>query len=209
MKKIKLSFAALALLAVFSFSSCNQESKVVEVEEEVVVEQEGVSGTFTVDTEASQVEWLGKKITGEHFGTIAIQDGSFTAENGVLVSGNAVIDMTSITVLDIEDEESNAKLTGHLSSDDFFGVENFPTSTLSFSAEGDAFVGELTIKGITKPVSFNAELTEVEGLVVAVGTITVDRTEYDVKYGSGKFFDNLGDNTISDEFKLSFTIVAQ
>ena len=208
MKKITLSFAALALLAAFTFSSCKSKTEPV-VEEEVVVVEEGISGTFTVDTEASVIEWLGKKVTGEHFGEISIQDGSFTAENGVIVEGNAVIDMTSITVLDIEDEEGNAKLVGHLTTEDFFNVAEYPSATLSFNAEGDALVGDLTIKGITNPVTFNAELSEVEGQTVAIGTITIDRTEYGIQYGSGKFFENLGDKTINDEFKLSFTIVAQ
>lgn len=208
MKKITLSFAALALLAAFMFSSCKSKTEPV-VEEEVVVVEEGVSGTFTIDTEASEIEWLGKKVAGEHFGTIAIQDGSFTAENGVIVSGNAVIDMTTITVTDIEDAEKNASLVGHLSTEDFFNVAEYPSATLIFSAEGDALVGDLTIKGISKPVSFTAELNEVEGQTVAVGTITIDRTEYDIRYGSGKFFEDLGDKTINDEFKLSFTIVAQ
>lgn len=208
MKKITLSLAALALLAAFSFSSCTSSPEPV-VEEEVVVVEEGISGNFAVDNEASTIEWLGKKVTGEHFGKIAIQDGSFSVENGVLVSGNAVVDMASITVEDIEDEKMNADLVGHLSTEDFFNVAEFPTATLNFNNEGEELVGDLTIKGITKPVSFTAEVNEVDGKAVATGSVTIDRTEYDVKYGSGKFFENLGDKTINDEFTLTFTIVAQ
>ena len=161
-----------------------------------------------VNTSKSQLKWTGKKVTGEHWGFISLEDGSFVLKDGKIASGTFNIDMTSLVCKDLEDPEWNGKLVGHLQSDDFFSVEKFPTATLTIN-ESSAFKdgvaevkAELTIKGITKPVSFKAK--KVDGFYTAL--ITVDRTKYDVRYGSGKFFDNLGDNMIYDEFTLDVKI---
>jgi len=213
MKKITLSFSALALLAAFTFSSCSSNSTSETIEEEVVevveeVQEEGISGHFTIDTDSSVINWLGKKVAGEHYGEIFIQDGAFNVNDGKIVDGDVVVDMTSLTVTDIKDEETNAKLLGHLTTEDFFNVAEYPSSTLSFSAEGEELVGELTIKGVTKTVTFTAELTEEETELVVTGTLVVDRTEFGIHYGSAKLADTLKDKAINDEFELTFKIVA-
>ena len=209
MKKINLSLFIAILASAFIFSACNQEAPAEEegvVEEEVVVE-EGVSGQYTLDAETSNLSWLGKKVTGEHFGSVAITDGKFTLENGNLLAGKAVVAMDGITVEDIEDEEMNAKLVGHLNSEDFFNTAEFPTAMLAITGtdEKGMATGELTIKDITNRVEFPYEVEETAGGAVLTGNIVIDRTEYDIRYGSGKFFEDLGDKTIYDDFELTFT----
>ena len=208
MKKIKLSLAALTLFAAFVFTSCNNEAP---VEEDVVLEEvttEGVSGSYTMNIGNSSFSWLGKKVTGEHSGSISLKDGMFSIENGMLDSGKAVIDLTSIIVEDIEDADMNAKLAGHLNSEDFFNTAEFPTATLEITgADKEKATGTLAIKGITNRVEFPYTISAGTGEVKLSGTIVIDRTMYDIKYGSGKFFDDLGDKTIYDEFELSFSVL--
>lgn len=208
MKKIKLGLAALTLFAAFTFSACNNQDAPV-VEEEVEVVEEGVSGEFVIDAEASKISWLGKKVTGEHFGDIKISEGKFALASNVLVDGKVEVNMTTITVNDIEDEEMNAKLVGHLNSEDFFNTANFPGATLVITeADESHAAGDLTIKGITNPVKFEYSVEEGESTVTLTGLVVVDRTLYEIKYGSGKFFEDLGDKTIYDEFELKFEVVA-
>ena len=156
----------------------------------------------SINTEKSTIEWTGKKVTGTHTGTISIAEGTLEQENGRLSGGTIIIDMTSIANSDM-DGKMKGKLEGHLKSDDFFGVETYPTAKLVINEvtpgeDGFNVTGNLTIKEKTAPVSFNASLSEGG----AVANITVDRTIYDVRYGSGKFFDGLGDKMINDNFDL-------
>lgn len=208
MKNLNLSLAALTLIAAFVFTSCNNETPVVE--EEVVVEEisEGVTGEFNINVEETTINWLGKKVTGEHYGSLGVVDGSFKLSNGELVSGKVIADVSSITVEDIEDAEMNAKLTGHLASEDFFNTAEYPEAVLEVTSSADGMAtGTLTIKGISNDVSFPYEVSSTESGVDVTGTFMVDRTSYDIKYNSGKFFDNLGDKMIDDEFELSFKAV--
>ncbi len=180
-------------------------------------------GTYTLDTKKSFIKWTGRKIAGSHYGLVNPKSGSFTMdENGLISSGNIVIDMTSITVTDIEDEKSNGDLVGHLKADDFFGVDKFGEATFEItgseaieSANGAKtnfkVNGNLTIKGITKPATamlVAVKSKNVEGNVSVAGALTFDRTEYGIKYNSGKFFDSLGDRMINDEVTLQITLVA-
>jgi polyisoprenoid-binding protein YceI len=167
--------------------------------------------SMNVDINASTVIWKGAKVTGKHHGTIQLKSGSLDFENGTLVGGNFTIDMTTIQNSDMG-EKMKAKLEGHLKSDDFFGVERFPTSTLKFTkvipygtTGSYKIVADLTIKGKTNPVKFSAQINSENK--TATATITVDRSEYDVRYRSGSFFDNLGDKTIYDEFDLEIELV--
>jgi polyisoprenoid-binding protein YceI len=159
--------------------------------------------TKEVKIEKSKVTWKGYKVTGSHEGTIAIQSGTLKFEADVLVGGEFVIDMTSITNADLEGEYKD-KLEGHLKSDDFFGVEKFPIATLVFKnvevAGKNSYkvTGDLTIKGKTNPVIFDFSVYGSK----ANATLKIDRSKYDVKYGSSSFFDNLKDKVIYDEFDL-------
>lgn len=210
MKKITLSLAALALLAAFVFSSCKSETPTEEVVEVTEETTSGISGEFTVDTAASSVNWLAKKVTGEHFGSVQVADGKFSLTNNALTAGTIIIDMTSIVVEDIEDAEMNAKLAGHLNSEDFFNTAVHNVATLNIIAADESNAkAELTIKDVTETVKFPVRIFEEDGKVHVTGELKVDRTLYGIQYGSGKFFENLGDKAIDDVFTLKFNIVAQ
>jgi len=172
------------------------------------------AGNYEVDNSKSTVKWTGKKVTGQHNGTIDFKSGSLEVKDNKIEGGTFKINMTTIENEDIKDESSKQKLVGHLKSDDFFSVDKYPVSTLVVkkvqhkSGNDYSFTGDLTIKGVTHPVSFTAEVNIDNNRLVSGGVIEVDRTLYDVRYGSGKFFDNLGDNMIYDTFTLDFNVVA-
>ncbi len=169
---------------------------------------------FKINADESKVVWLGKKVTGEHTGTINIAKGNLEFSNDKLSGGSFEIDMKSIANTDLENQEYNQKLVGHLKSDDFFGTEKFPKATLVIKKVkqnvGNKYnvKGEITIKGVTKSVEFPVEVSTNGAKVTAIATITIDRSEFGVKYGSGSFFDNLGDKAIYDDFTLNVTLVA-
>lgn len=162
-----------------------------------------------VDTKSSSIEWLGKKIGGKHNGMIQLESGFLEMKDDKMVSGNFVVDMTSITNLDLTNEETNQKLVGHLKSDDFFGVEKHPTATFVLTestafANGKASVsGDLTIKGNTESISFDVMR---DGEVFSAA-LEIDRSKFDVRYGSKSFFNNLGDRAINDIFTLDIKLV--
>ena len=163
----------------------------------------------------SEITWKGYKVTGKHFGSIELKKGMFNYEDGQLKGGEIWIDMSTIKVEDIQGEYAQ-KLEGHLKSDDFFGVANFPTAhfkitrVVSRGTPGDyKVIGDLTIKESTKEIKFLANVSEESGKMVATADITIDRSDYNVRYGSGSFFDNLGDKTIYDEFDLSLKLVSE
>ena len=174
---------------------------------------DGETKALNVDLENSTINWKGYKVTGEHSGTIQLKSGSLEYEDDKWVGGSFEIDMTSIKVTDLEGEWAG-KLEGHLKSPDFFGVEEYPTAKLEITKvisrgmPGDYKVlANLTIKETTNPIKFQAKMAEKESKMVANANITVDRSEYDVKYGSGSFFDDLGDKTIYDEFELAVSLM--
>jgi len=170
---------------------------------------------FIADTEASKINWKGFKPTGEHFGIVKVKSGSFTVENKMITAGDFEIDMNSIVVLDIpSDESSNAKLTKHLKNDDFFGVKKHPVAMFkltSTEAQGEKFLvkGDLTIKEITHPVSFFAEVsTDGESVLLKSEKFEIDRSKWNIKYKSQSFFSDLGDKFISDDMELSVEVHA-
>lgn len=175
---------------------------------------------FVVNTNQSKVAWEGKKITGSgHDGVIDIKSGELYSYDGTLIGGKIVIDMTRITVLDIEDPGSNARLKGHLESDDFFSVATYPESQLDIAefkpidgaaagAPNYRVSGNLTIKGITHGISFDAIINHAENRIHSVSAFDFDRSKYDVRFGSGRFFENLGDNLILDAIELNVDLVA-
>ncbi|OEY72686.1 YceI family protein [Salegentibacter salarius] len=160
-----------------------------------------------INTQASNIAWKGKKVLGSHSGTIDLKDGKFKFENDEIVGGEFVMDMTTITVTDLKGDDK-AGLEGHLNSDDFFGVDNHPTSTLvitSVAKKDDGtygVVGDLTIKENTHPVTFDLDYNN----NTATTKLTIDRSKYNVKYNSGSFFSGLGDQTIYDNFDLNIEL---
>lgn len=169
---------------------------------------------LTLNASVSSVEWVGKKVAGQHNGTIAIKEGSLHLHDGNLSGGKVMIDMSTIACSDLEGDWA-AKLVGHLNSKDFFDVENHKTSTLEIKSvkkiEGNkhTVMGDLTIKGITKAIEFPVTVEMKEGKLAAYAEVKVDRTLYDIKYGSGKFFEGLGDKMIDDHFIIKFKIAAE
>lgn len=182
MKNLK-SIALALVVALSTFTATAQTSK-------------------KVDASKSKVLWLAKKVGGQHNGDIKLKEGTLIFKGKELKGGNFTVDMTSINTTDLQGEWKG-KLDGHLKNDDFFAVEKFPTSTLVFKKIGkktaNTYVVEadLTIKGITNPITFDI----VANKGVANATLMIDRTKYDVKYGS-KNFGALADKAIDDEFEL-------
>ncbi len=164
--------------------------------------------TKIVNAKTSVINWTGKKVTGQHTGNIQIKEGSLIFENGKLTGGSFIIDMNSLKCTDLPGESAK-KLEGHLMSDDFFGIPNHPTATLQITevkekkgAGNYDVVADITIKGTTKTISFATTV----GADNAVANVVINRTEFDIRYGSGSFFDNLGDKTIYDDFELALDL---
>jgi polyisoprenoid-binding protein YceI len=167
--------------------------------------------TSKIDVQKSKIAWVGKKVTGQHNGTINFSSGTLTFDKGKLVGGNFTVDMNSIHCLDIKDADMYGKFIGHMKSDDFFGTTKFPTATFNITkveAKGKKYLvsGDLTIKGKSNPAAFEATVNEKNGKGTAKGTLIVDRTKYDIRYGSNSFFDNLGDKAIDNEFSLELNL---
>jgi polyisoprenoid-binding protein YceI len=162
-----------------------------------------------VNQEKSTIKWEGKKIGTNHHGEIQLKSGYLEVQNNEITDGVFVVDMTTISNIDLENENMNQKLVGHLKSEDFFGVEKYPTSTLQVT-ESSKFVngkatitGNITIKGKTEPVSFEVVRNNNE----FSAKILIDRSKFDVRYGSNSFFDNLGDRAIDNIFTLEVQLV--
>ncbi len=168
----------------------------------------------TVNISESTITWNAKKVTGEHFGKVPISNANLDYSNGKITGGSFEMDMVNLTVEDITDEKSKGNLTNHLKSDDFFSVEKFNTSTFKMtdaqSSNGKDYTitGDLTIKGVTKPVSFPAIVSLEGDKIVANADITFDRTQYDIKFRSGNYFENLADKMIYDDVTLKVKLVA-
>jgi polyisoprenoid-binding protein YceI len=171
-------------------------------------------GNYELNIHESTLTWIGKKVGGKHYGNIQFEKGNFEVVNNQIRQGNFEVNMHSIVCTDIENETWNKKLVDHLKSEDFFSTEKHPVSTLvlmdSRHIDGGKyrFDSELTIKGITHPLTFEADIEVKEEAVSVSGVLRIDRTRYSMKYGSGKFFKSLGDNMIDDYFTLNFAFVA-
>jgi len=157
------------------------------------------------------IKWTGNKIGGSHNGAIKIKSGGLELKDGNIVKGSVVIDMNSITCADIDNATYNKKLVDHLKSDDFFGVEKYPTASFTLAKatkfnKGKATVsGSLTIKGKTEPITF--EVTKASNVYST--QLKVDRSKFDVRYGSNSFFDNLGDKAIENIFILDIQLTVK
>ena len=171
--------------------------------------------TFEIQKESSTVNWTGKKVLGLHTGTINISGGHIDISNGKINGSEVVIDMTSLTVTDISDHQTLQNFRNHLWNNDFFSIDTYHTSSLKIQngelvgANEYKLAGQLTIKDITQPVTFHTRIEILTDFLYSTGELLVDRTLYNIRYGSGKFIDNLGDNLIHDEFVLQFKLIAQ
>ncbi|MBN1338308.1 MAG: YceI family protein [Bacteroidales bacterium] len=225
-----LNILFVITIASFAFSCSNSpEGQKTDASEAKAVDMEATAGVeFTVNTASSQIEWLGTKPTGQHTGTIMLQSGSLTVIDGELKGGQFIVDMNSIINHDLEEEEWNTKLVNHLKSDDFFSVEKFPTARFEITSvekfegieepkkepEGEEapthlITGNLTMKGITKSITFGAVVKSESGAISAyTPQFKIDRSEWDVRYQSKKFFDDLKDKFIHDDIALTIKLIA-
>lgn len=177
-------------------------------------------GTYTVDPAASTIAWSANKELIKDYtdrGTIVVARGTIIFENSQpMVGSELVVDMTSIEVVDTGIGGGMDRLEQHLASDDFFNTAMYPEATFVVTSVAatqapNAFdiTGDLTIKGSTHPATARAYVEMVSDTAASLTTtLIVDRTLYNVRFGSDKFFDNLGDNVIEDTFVLDITLVA-
>jgi polyisoprenoid-binding protein YceI len=214
MKKILLPalFAALSLATVQANPGAKAPKAATTTTKAVV--------TYKIQPSLSTLGWEGKKVTGKHNGNVQVKEGTVQVNGSQIVGGTVVVDMNSIKVEDLKDAEYNGKLVGHLKADDFFGTEKFPTSTLvitkvtpikgaAANANNVTITGNLTIKGVTKPITFPAKAGVKDGVAAASGTATIDRTQFGIQYGSKSFFDSIGDKAIDNDFTISFNVIAK
>lgn len=215
MKKKLFSLVIPAFFALAAVVSCKKEKPLTSDSNEVATTKDGTQ--YVVDTLNSRVEWKGYKIfkseNTSHFGTIKFESGDVTVKEGKLESGKFVADMASLTSEDLKNDTKNLnKLNGHLKSGDFFEVEKFPTASYEItkvtpSSEGDyntLLDGNLTIKGITKPVQFKANVSVKEGLVnIATEPKDIMREEFGVKFQAPA-----ENGVIKDEVTLQINVKA-
>ena len=170
--------------------------------------------TLKLNTKESKIEWLGKKVvSGQHNGTINVKNGWIKFDGEMPKTAEIVVDMNTIVNLDLKDAKWNKKLVGHLNSEDFFDIKKHPTATYkikSFTKKGGMYTlnGHMTIRGVTKPFNTQAKLMKSKNSATLNAKVMLDRTDYNVKYGSGKFFKGLGDKMIADEIELNVKLVA-
>lgn len=209
--KTTLLNTTFALALLFSFTSCKDKAKEAETTEaEEVAVAEVTADKFTAIPEETTITWTGYKPTGSHTGTILVKNGELSVEDGMIESGNFTIDMASL-----KDSEGSEKLEGHLKSADFFEVETYPTATFEITdmdqtSDKTMISGNLTLKGTTNNISFPVAITE-EGdmMTLTSDTFTIDRSKWNVKYGSKSFFDDLGDKFINDDIELTIVMKAK
>ncbi len=178
-------------------------------------------GSYRIDVEKSSLEWIGRNLNNRHLGRIAIKEGTLFIQGGRLSGGSIVLDMDTISNLDLQDPAWRDMLHRHLKSDDFFAVERFPTASFRLTgweaAEGASpeapnghASGELTIRDVTRPVSFPAIVApQADGGIKAHAAFDIDRTLWNVCYGSGKLFERLGMHLVHDIISLELFISAR
>ena len=167
------------------------------------------SQRLTANQTESLIRWYGEELTGKtHFGNLSFKEGQIELQDGLIIGGNFVVNMTSLSVEDLSGG-AKARLEGHLRSDDFFSVDKYPEATLKITqkakVEGDVqkLYGELTIKGIKHAVDFSMILVDKK---TATANLTFDRSKYNVRFRSGSFFENLGDKLILDDIRMEVSL---
>jgi len=210
-----LKFVTILFIGLTVVACKDAKNKTEATEAEEVTKVEEMAVKYMANTENSTLAWKGSKLTGTHNGTINISEGYLAFDNGQLNGGNFVVDMKTIKDLDLKDVNDNADLVGHLSSPDFFDVENNPTSSFAITGveekDGKTIVkGNLTIKGIEKNIEFPATVSlEGDNVTFKSEAFTIDRTDWDIKFKSGKFFQDLAkDKMIDDNIEFQIEVKA-
>ena len=215
MKKKFLNILFITALSISVFSCKDKAKEATTTEAKTPVATEASADVYAVNKAASSIAWTGFKPTGSHNGTIGLESGVLNVANGNVVGGSFIIDMNTITVLDIPaDDEGNAKLVGHLTNADFFDVEKYPSAIFTITevkdVEGKTMLsGNLTLKEVKNHVTFPVTINNAGGTItIASEAFTIDRTKWNVQYGSKSIFDNLGDKFINDDIELKITVKA-
>lgn len=217
MKKniLTILFLSAITISLFSCKDKGKESATTSVETSENTETPVNSETYQVSTEASNITWKGFKPTGSHFGTLAIESGTLEIANSKIVGGTFSINMTSIIIKDIPvEEKGNAKLLGHLKSEDFFNTEAYPKTTFTITGSEEVesktmLSGDLIIKGISNSVTFPVSLIQSDNEVtLSSEDFSIDRTKWEIKYKSKSIFGDLGDKFINDDIELKILVKA-
>ena len=175
---------------------------------------------YALQPQLSTLGWEGKAVTHGHNGTMQFSTGELLVKGDAVVGGTVTVDMKTLKATDIKDDESRGKFVGHMTSDDFFGVATYPTSTFKIvsvtpikgaakDADNATVAGDMTIKGVTQRITFPAKVGVKDGVAAATGKVTIDRTKFGLKYGSKSFFESIGDKAIYDTFDLTFNVIAK
>jgi polyisoprenoid-binding protein YceI/rhodanese-related sulfurtransferase len=178
-------------------------------------------GEIKVIPKESSVEWTGRSLTGQHHGTIELRDGSILLQDGEPVSGQFTLDLLSIGCTDIADANLSQVLIHHLQSEDFFEVAKYPEARFAIDAfqpksgatqgrPNYQVQGRLLLRGVERPLSFCAFIGQPlgENKLLARANFDIDRTDWGVLYGSGKFYEGLGKHLVNDYVSLDLKIVA-
>lgn len=214
---------ALSLVFTLSIVGCKDKAEEANTSDaEAAAISKSTSEKYTVNVAESTIEWKGFKPTGTHNGTISLDNGVFKTDDGKLQSGTFLIDMTSIIVTDLEAGDGKEDLEAHLKGtveekeDHFFDVTKFPTAafeitgTESLAAGKTKLSGNLSIKGQKHNISFPVTITNNgDQITIESEPFTIDRTKWNVNYGSKSIFDNLGDRFINDDIELKINIKAK
>lgn len=171
--------------------------------------------TYLLDTDKSIIQWRAKEVTGERFGTVKFDEGKVEFEGENLTAGKFSVNMGSIEVLNEMPSKFKQMLTEDLKSSNFFDVEKYPISEFTVTKVKETagnqreISGNLTIKGITQPITFPVQIRSENGMRIAEGKVTLDRIQWDIRYRSGKFFKDLGDKLIYDDFEIKLSLWAR
>jgi polyisoprenoid-binding protein YceI len=216
-----LGAALLATPAVFAQNAASHTAKPTKAARKAVrAVAPAAVVTYKLQPQLSTLGWEGKAVTHGHNGTMQFASGELTGNGSQLTGGTVVVDMKTLKATDIKDADTHTKFVGHMSSDDFFSAEKYPTATFKIvsvtpikGAAADAnnatISGDMTIRDVTQRISFPAKVGVKNGVAAASGTVTIDRTKFGLKYGSKSFFESIGDKAIYDDFTLSFNVIAK
>jgi K(+)-stimulated pyrophosphate-energized sodium pump len=213
-----MSIVSLVIAPHISVSSHGEHSGAANAEmnkqQTEVVEGQIKDGVYYLPQGEYSISWNAKKVGGEHHGTVKISNGKLKVENNKIIEGSIEVDMSSIQVNDIKDEEDNAKLVGHLKSEDFFDSENHRYATIDFrsidgSGKNQVLAADMSIKGIRNSVRFDATIEQHSPNTIKAGAyLSLDRTQYDITYKS-KSVDSLLDEFIYDRFEIKTKFMAE
>lgn len=211
---LKISSIAAVMIFTVSCKENANEVEAMDAETEAMASEAAV--TYNVDTAASTIEWIGSKPTADHTGTIALSSGMVQVNGETVESGEFTVDMTSIAVTDITEEEGASNLKAHLEGTvdgketDFFNVKKYPTASFVVTGlNGNTLEGNLTLKDVTKNVSFPVSVSyDGDKMMLTSEEFTIDRTDWGIVYGSSSLADVVADKAISDDITLKVNLVA-